>query len=161
MHNKLFMKTYLLDTFRYNRKANSILAAAINGLPDKEAAVKLFSHIIAAQDKWHNRLTRLEKDSAFQWNGTVLNAGELEQEWLKSVDRWIGSIERLTEEELESDIVFIRPSDGKQMAVKIKDVALQLNYHAIHHRAQINTLISKQDISPPVTDYIFTALREM
>jgi uncharacterized damage-inducible protein DinB len=46
------------------------------------------------------------------------------------------------------------------MQLKIKDLMLQLNYHCIHHRAQVNTLISKQGIKPPATDYIFTVLQE-
>ncbi len=47
------------------------------------------------------------------------------------------------------------------MGVTLMDLALQLNYHNIHHRAQINTLISKQGIKPPATDYIFTKLQEL
>ncbi|MGZ3921946.1 MAG: DinB family protein [Bacteroidia bacterium] len=35
-----------------------------------------------------------------------------------------------------------------------------MNYHSIHHRAQVNTLMSKQGIKPPATDYIFTVLQE-
>ena len=57
-------------------------------------------------------------------------------------------------------VEFKRQSDGITLVVKIKDVVLQLNYHSIHHRAQINKLISRQGITPPATDYIYTAIRE-
>jgi len=62
---------------------------------------------------------------------------------------------------LGADIIFTRPNDGKKMAVILRDLFLQLNYHSIHHRAQINSLISKQGIKPPATDYILTVLKEV
>lgn len=62
---------------------------------------------------------------------------------------------------MEEYLQFTRQSDGVKMGVKIKDLALQINLHSVHHRAQINSLLSKQGIKPPATDYIFTKLQEM
>jgi uncharacterized damage-inducible protein DinB len=47
------------------------------------------------------------------------------------------------------------------MGIKLVDLVLQLNYHSIHHRAQINKLMSQQWIIPPATDYIYTKLIEL
>jgi uncharacterized damage-inducible protein DinB len=65
-----------------------------------------------------------------------------------------------SEESLEERITFSRPKDGKQYTAMIQDVILQINYHSIHHRAQLNRIIRLQGLKPPVTDYILTAVKE-
>lgn len=155
------MKEYLLDTFRYNDWANKQLLDAISALPERGEVIKLFSHLITAQDKWFNRVGKEKEDSAFAWSAPVFLEIELAEQWKKSVDKWIHFLENHTEHELNQAISFIRASDGRTMSVAIKDVMLQLNYHSIHHRAQINSLLSQQGIKPPVTDYIFTVLKEI
>jgi uncharacterized damage-inducible protein DinB len=155
------VKEYLLNTFRYNDWANKQLLDAVNTLSEKEDAIKLFSHLITAQDKWFNRIVKEKDDSAFAWSEPVFPEQDLAERWQQSVAKWIQFVENHTESELEKDIIFSRVSDGKSMSVSIKDVMLQLNYHAIHHRAQINTLLSKQGVKVPATDYVFTALKEM
>jgi len=155
------MKQYLLDTFRYNDWANKQVIAAIGALPEKEEALKLMSHLVTAQDKWFNRIIKETDDQLLTWFGPVFSEMELDGRWEQSISKWIRFIEDCVESELEKDIEFIRQSDGKAIRVSIKDVILQLNYHSIHHRAQLNSILSKQGIKPPATDYIFTAMKEM
>lgn len=155
------MKNYLIDFFKYNDWANQQLLEVIKQLPDKEESVKLFSHFIHAQDKWYNRITKEIEDSFFSWITPVLPLDELASKWDKSVNAWIDLIETKNEEDLHEDVVFNRGHDGKQMGIKLIDLCLQLNYHSIHHRAQINKLISQQGFTPPATDYIFTKLTEL
>ncbi len=155
------MKKYILNFFSYNDWANRKLLDAIQQLPEKEESVKLFSHLITTQDKWMNRITKKAEDKTLHWFDLAFPVENLAAEWTRSVNEWIGFIESLREEELENDVVFTRANDGKKIGVKIIDLALQLNYHSIHHRAQINKLISGQGMKPPATDYIYTALREV
>jgi uncharacterized damage-inducible protein DinB len=133
----------------------------IKQLPDKEKSVKLFSHLIHAQDKWYNRITKQADDSSIAWMGSAFLLDELELKWKESVRNWIELIDCKNETDLQKDVVFSRASDDKQMGIKLVDLCLQLNYHSIHHRAQINTLISQQGLTPPATDYIFTKLKEI
>lgn len=42
-----------------------------------------------------------------------------------------------------------------------RDGALQLNYHSIHHQAQIQTLLPSQGIEPDFVDYIGTRYRRI
>jgi uncharacterized damage-inducible protein DinB len=155
------VKDYLLNTFRYNDWANQQLLEAIGTLPDKQETIKLFSHLITAQDKWFNRLVKEKDDNTFSWSAPVFPEQDLKAQWKQSVEKWIRILESHTGPELEKDIIFTRSSDRKSMSVSIKDVMLQLNYHSIHHRAQLNSLISKQGVKVPATDYIFTALKEV
>jgi uncharacterized damage-inducible protein DinB len=69
-------------------------------------------------------------------------------------------LEEATDADMEEDILFARKTDGKQMKVKLKDIVFQLNCHSVHHRAQINELISAQGIPVPATDFILTAISE-
>lgn len=155
------MKTYLIDSFKYNDWANRKLLAVIKQLPHKEESIKLFSHLINAQDKWFNRITKLQNDTNFAWSTPVFPFEELEERWENSISVWLDLIKSKAETELQDNVIFSRVSDGKQMGIKFIDLVLQLNYHSIHHRAQINKLMSQQGITPPATDYIYTKLIEL
>ena len=154
------MKKHLTDTFKYNDWANRKLLITIKLLPDKEESIKLFSHLITSQNKWLNRIYKKVDDISLNWFSENFPLDILEKKWIDSVSEWINFIDTLTEEQLEQEIEFSRINDEKKLSIKIKDIALQLNYHSIHHRAQINKLISKQGLTPPLTDYIFTVLNE-
>jgi uncharacterized damage-inducible protein DinB len=155
------MKKYLLDFFNYNETANRKLLDSVKLLNDKSESIKLFSHFISSHNKWYNRITKETDDKNYSWFDPLYSIDELEKEWVKCINKWIVFIRKLSEEELEKEIIFERPADGKKIGVKILDIALQLNYHSIHHRAQINLIIRRQGIDPPVTDYIFTVLKEL
>jgi uncharacterized damage-inducible protein DinB len=154
------MREYLLKTFKYNDWANRKLLEAIRSMDDNTEALRLYSHLISAQDKWLNRVSGEKSDSEFAWFSLIFPLNSIEKEWERSVGAWIGLLERSTEEDLQKNISFIRISDHKKMRVKLIDLMLQLNYHSIHHRAQINMMISRQGQKVPVTDYIFTVLEE-
>jgi len=155
------MKKYLLDFFKYNDWANKKVLEAIREVPEKEDALKLFSHLVNSLDKWKNRITNEVEDSLLNWYGQFFNMDEIESKWNKSIGWWIKLLEKTGDSELEKEIIFTRPNDGIKMAVKFRDLLLQLNYHSIHHRAQINSIISRQGIKPPSTDYILTVLKEV
>lgn len=155
------MKTHLIDSLKYNDWANQKLLPIIKQLPNKEESITLFSHLINTQDKWYNRITKQKEDTLLSWSTPHFPFEELEERWRNSVSIWINLITLKTESELQENVIFTRASDGKQMGIKLVDLVLQLNYHSIHHRAQINKLISQQGITPPSTDYIFTKLIEL
>jgi uncharacterized damage-inducible protein DinB len=155
------MKQYLIDFFKYNDWANKRLLDAIKLMPDKEEAVKLFSHFIYSLQKWMNRITKEKEDTAFSWMGPEFSIEQLENIWSDNVNVWIKYLDGIDESVLENDIIF-QPSDrNKKYKAKIREVSLQLNYHCIHHRAQILRMIRQQGLTPPATDYIFTVLKEI
>lgn len=155
------MKQYLIDFFNYNNWANLVTIEAIKQVPDRDEAVKLLSHIINAQNRWLNRITKETDDSVFTWAGNTLGLDELAPQWAKSCNKWIEVLQTTDNDTLQSPVYFVRAADGKQMQTTFQSVVLQVNYHAIHHRAQINTLISKQGVPPPTTDFILTDLHEV
>lgn len=154
----MWMKDYLIDTFNYNDLTNKNLLNKILLLNDKEESIRLFSHLINCQYKWMARIMQEPAAKNMSWWAPVYAPGELEEEWNKSLSLWINYITEKTDEELSTEVTFIGYDDNLWAATP-KDVALQLNYHSIHHRAQIQTLIRRQGIEPDFVDYIRTKYR--
>ena len=155
------IKQYLIDTFRYNDLANRrVMEKVLKELPDKSECIKFFSHLVNCQYKWMTRILHDPKAPGMSWWEPVYSPEELEKEWSKSLQLWISFLENKTEAELFEEATFVG-MDGGQWAAKPKDIALQLNYHSIHHRAQIQTLIRKQGFEPDFVDYISTVAKKL
>lgn len=154
------MKEYLTDTFIYNDGANKKLLTKIFELPDKEEAVKLFSHLINSQHKWMARILHHPEAQQLSWWDPLYALEQLENEWTKSLNLWLDYIKSKTEEVLATEVEFTG-FDGGKWAASPKDIALQLNYHSIHHRAQIQTIIRRQGLEPDFLDYIGTRYRKL
>jgi uncharacterized damage-inducible protein DinB len=85
---------------------------------------------------------------------------DLESEWAKSLSPWLEFIASRTDEELGTEITFVGFGGGR-FAATPGDIALQLNYHSIHHRAQIQTILRQQCLKPDFVDYIGTKYRKL
>lgn len=156
----MFMKTYLLETFLYNDTANKKLLDKISLLTDKQECVKLFSHLVNCQYKWMARIKQDADARQMSWWEPVYDLDSLAEEWSKSLKIWTDFITEKTDEELSAEIAFTG-FDDTVWAASTKDIALQLNYHSIHHRAQMQTLIRQQGIEPDFIDYIGTKYRKI
>ena len=154
------MKEYLLDTFQYNSETNKKLLTKIGLLADKEESIKLFSHLINCQYKWMARMKQHPSAPRLSWWEPVYELAHLEEEWNKSLEPWMDYISSSTDEELSTEITFVG-FDGGLWAATPKDIALQLNYHSIHHRAQIQTIVRQQGLEPDFVDYIGTKYRKL
>lgn len=154
------MKQYLLNTFLYNDVTNKKLLTRILELPDKTEAVRLFSHLINSQYKWMARILHDPQAPGMSWWEPVYEEKDLEAEWSKSLQLWLDYLSSKTEKELNTEVTFIGFDNG-QWAATPTDIALQLNYHSIHHRAQIQTIIRQQGFEPDFVDYIGTRYRRI
>jgi len=154
------MRQYLIDTFRFNDRVNRKVLAKIGQLPDQAAAIRFFSHLINSQNKWLARILEYPRDPKLDWWDPVYPVDRLEEEWTRSLQAWIDFLGRKDEADLAADVKFIG-YDGGEWAAQLKDIALQLNYHSIHHRAQIQTLIRTQGLKPDFVDYIGTVYRKL
>ena len=105
-------------------------------------------------------MTKKPGYAELDWWLPVYSFDDLEPEWSKCLRSWLDFIEAKTEAELLEEVEFIG-FDGSDFAAEIKDVALQLNYHSIHHRAQIQYLIRQQGLEPDFVDYIGTKYRRV
>src|SRR5258705_10012307 len=151
---------YLLDTFRFNDKANRQMIEKIKQLPDKAEAVKYMSHLANSQYKWMARIMQDPKATQMDWWNPLYKLEELETEWEKSLQLWINYLKNKTDEEISKEVTFVG-FDGGIYAATPKDIMLQLNYHSIHHRAQIQVIIRQQGLEPDFIDYIGTVYRKL
>jgi uncharacterized damage-inducible protein DinB len=154
------MKRYLLDTFAFNDRANKMVLGKVLELPDKAEAVKFFSHLVNSQLKWMARIVRDPGAPGMDWWKPVYAFGDLEERWNRSLKLWIDYLEARNEEQMYDEMKFVG-FDGGEWVAPLKDIALQLNYHSIHHRAQIQSLIRAQGIEPDFVDYIGTVYRKI
>ncbi len=154
------LNSYLIDTFNFNDQVNKKLLGKIKLLTDGSEAIKLFSHLINCQFKWMARIMQDPNANKLSWWEPVYDFDKLEIEWTKSINRWLKYIAEKTEEELSTEVTFIG-FDNVLWAATPKDIALQLNYHSIHHRAQIQTILRQQGIEPDFVDYIGTKYRKL
>lgn len=154
------MRRYLIDTFRFNDRVNRKVLARIRQLPDQGEAVRFFSHLINSQDKWLARINEYPRDPKLDWWDPRYPVDRLEEEWTRSLQAWIDFLSSKDEATLAADVKFIG-YDGGEWAARLQDVALQLNYHSIHHRAQIQTLLRRQGLTPDFVDYIGTVYRKL
>jgi uncharacterized damage-inducible protein DinB len=154
------MKRYLIDTFKYNDVTNVKLLDKIYLLKDKEKSIKLFSHMINCQYKWMARILQDPHAKSMSWWDPQYDFNILREEWAESLNPWLDYITNKSDEELSTEITFTG-FDGALWAATPEDIALQLNYHSIHHRAQIQTLIRQQGIEPDFVDYIGTKYRKL
>jgi uncharacterized damage-inducible protein DinB len=154
------LKQYLLDTFEFNDRANRQLLTKISELPDPDEAVKLFSHLVNSQLKWMARIAQDPNAPRMDWWTPSYPIGDLESRWSASLTPWLEYIAARTDEELGSEVTFVG-FDGGRFAATPRDIALQLNYHSIHHRAQVQTILRRQGIEPDFLDYIGTKYRKL
>ncbi len=154
------MKQYLVDTFRWNDYANKKVLEKIRALPDKVEAIKFFSHLINSMNKWMARLQHDPDQPNMDWWNPEYSLEELEPRWNECLQTWISFLESKTEEEV-FEMQRYTGLDGGQWEAKLKDIALQLNYHSIHHRAQIQTMIREQGLEPDFLDYIGRVYRKI
>ena len=147
------MKQYLIDTFKFNDRANITIIAKIFEMPSPDKAINLFSHLIYSQNKWMARVLNDPNEQNLEWFGKPISVNELATNWDKSISNWINYLEKLNEDKLTTEIRYVS-SEGRKLGVLLKDIALQLNYHSIHHRAQICMMLREQNIDVPFIEYI-------
>ena len=154
------MKDYLVETFQYNDYANRRTLDKIKEAPDNKECVRFFSHLINSQRKWMARILQDPNDFQMSWWDPCYPLEELEEKWSESLKMWIDFLNTKTEEEIFKEVEFTG-MDGTHWASKLKDIALQLNYHSIHHRAQIQAMLRGKGLVPDFVDYIGTVYRKL
>ena len=154
------MKEYLVETFLFNNDMNKQMLIKINGLTDKGGCVKYFSHLINSQNKWMARIVQDKIAQGMSWWDPVYPFEKLEEKWNESLQIWIDYLRHKTEQEIFGEVEFTG-YDGGRWKARLIDIALQLNYHSIHHRAQMQMLIRQQGIEPDFIDYIGTKYKRV
>lgn len=154
------LAAYLQETFLYNSFANKKVLEKIRLLPDPQPCIRLFSHLINCQYKWLNRISIYPEISTLDWWAPEYPIDKLEAEWDKSLQGWLDFLANTSEEALHAPVKWIG-IQNKPYTAALKDIPLQLNYHSIHHRAQMQSIIRAQGLEPDFVDYIGTKYKPL
>ena len=154
------MKSHLLDLFSFQDHANRKIFARLGERDPADEAMNLMSHLIHSQDKWLARLREEPDANTREWFGPPFGLDAVLQEWERSVNAWVAFLESKSEEEIQAEVIYAGP-DGARWTAKLADIALQLNFHGVHHRAQIQTIFRQQGLKPDFIDYIGTRYRRL
>ncbi len=154
------MRKYLIDTFNYNSYANKKVLEKIRLLNDKEQAMKFMNHLVNCQYKWMARIENDPSEGKMSWWDPSYSIDNWVIEWDKSLKIWIDYLSDKTDDEISQYVIYTG-TDGGKWTAKPQDIALQLNYHSIHHRAQIQTIIRQQGLEPDFVDYIGTVYKKL
>jgi uncharacterized damage-inducible protein DinB len=154
------MRQHIIDTFNFNSGANLKALEKIKEIPDKTEAIRFMSHLINCQYKWMARITQNPKAQEISWWEPLYDLNEMAEKWKDSLKLWTDYISSKTDEELTKKVTYLG-NDGGLYSASTTDIALQLNYHSIHHRAQIQTIIRQQGLTPDFIDYISTRFTKL
>jgi uncharacterized damage-inducible protein DinB len=155
------MKQYLIDYFKFNDWANKMLIDAIKELPDKEKCLYYFSHLITCHNKWINVFLKEWEDKGSPWYSDIYQPEELQSRWSACLNKWLKFLESKSEEEIIKDVIYEPYTIKKKYKISISKIAFQLNCHTVHHRGQMVMIIRNMGVTPPATDYINMAAREV
>lgn len=145
------MKNYFIRLLKYNEWANNrILEIMLTDGFNEPSAVKLFSHIVAAQQLWLDRIL-MKQDKLEVWpDYTVEGCIALSKE---STGSWIKFLELMSEEDLDK-IISYTTTQGVPYSNSVADILTHLVIHSSYHRAQIAKKYREAGINPPNTDFI-------
>lgn len=144
------MKQFFKELFEYNYHFNQKLCDVFLDSPEKtsEKSVRLFNHLLNAQQIWNNRIDR--KEPAFGvWE--LHNIKDL-----KNIDgkNYKQALQILEKSDLDETISYSN-SKGETFSNCIRDILFHVINHSTYHRGQIATEFKQQGLEPLVTDYIF------
>lgn len=139
--------------FRYTRWAHTrVLDALRSAHSPPTRAVRLFSHILRAQDVWYGRVADTAHATLELWADESLSACADRLE--SSMRRWQTVLDASAPHDLDQPIAYTN-SSGTAFETPLRDIFSHVVNHGTHHRAQIALVLREADIAPPVTDYIF------
>ena len=137
--------------FVYNDWANREELSRLRELTVSPApALRIFSHIIAAEWLW---LARLGWSAAKMdvWPELTLTQCSVELDWLR--DAWRAMLRDVD----PTAVVEYRNSRGEIWTNVIDDILTHVPLHGSYHRGQIATQLRATGGAPPYTDFIHAA----
>ncbi len=152
---------HFLDQLDYTVWANNRTLASIEALPDsdgKAQAIKLLSHVVAAQYIWYARVSGKPETALPVWG--VLALEEI-RERIPLIDKlWKDYLASATDSDLLARSFSYKNTLGNEYNNTLLEMLTHFPIHSAYHRAQVATLVRQNGGTPAVTDYIQFAREE-
>ena len=144
------MKDFFKELLGYNFEMNNKFITLFENHSGEisEKAQLLLSHLINAQHIWNNRI--LKQDSAYKvWENQPLETlKKINSENLKNSELILQDFQLET-------IINYNNTSGENFKRLLKDIIFHYCNHSNYHRAQIATELKINNITPPITDFIY------
>jgi uncharacterized damage-inducible protein DinB len=144
------MKPFFIELFEYNHHYNQKLGDVFNNnsVKTSEKAIRLYNHILNAQQIWNNRIEPRQ---------TVFGIYEIHPiEDCKNIDKINYNHSLLILEKFDlSHSINYSTFQKQPFNNKLRDILFHIINHSTYHRAQIATEFRQNGLDPLVTDYIF------
>ncbi len=144
------MKHFLEDFFQYNESSNEklILLLQKHGNKLSENCLRVFSHILNAQDIWNKRILGMSQHYGI-WEIHPL-------ENLKTINFNLHreTLEILKKSEL-SQVIDYKTTKGFDFSDPIQDILIHMVNHSTYHRGQVTMMLREEVDEAFATDYIF------
>ncbi len=138
------------DFHEYNHEANLkyIKVLIRKEVKDIEEAHRLFSHVLNAHAIWVARIHQKPMPFGVWQVHHPMKYAEIEMQ------NYEASKTLLDEKRLQG-LIHYRNSKGMRFQNTVREVLTHIINHGTHHRGQIASILSFNEIKPPITDYIF------
>ena len=118
---------------------------------DYTPAVRLFAHILAAQQAWLMRLTGQDSTGFQIWPAAGMDeCRKLRPRLQAELEEWLDGT---SQADLEHEISY-RNQAGREFRNTPLDILTHLTLHSQHHRGQIALELREIGVQPAVTDFI-------
>ena len=130
---------------------NEIISALEKTSEDKEDALKLLAHIIAAEHIWLSRILSQNLGDFTPWKKLTLQ----ECKGLAETNRegYFTLAAPTTDLQLNNLITY-KTTKGDEYHSRLGDILLHVALHGAYHRGQIASLLRSCQLPPPPTDFI-------
>ncbi len=137
--------------FRYELWANRRTLASIEAAEDRGPTVRLFAHILAAQEAWLTRLLGSSSSDVPIWPTRTLEECEQALETMNErIEEYLGGLD---EAALSLPVTYSNQT-GQSFTHTPLDILTHLGLHSQHHRGQVALQLRQLGQEPAVTDFI-------
>ncbi|WP_270171234.1 DinB family protein [Paenibacillus sp. SYP-B4298] len=147
----------VLRMFHHLEWADRRVLEALRAAPGADQALKLFAHLLSAEQIWLARLQGEKQDGVELWPELSLE----ECSSLLECNRvgYVSYLEKLDLINLGADCSYTN-TKGEPFVTKVGDILTHVALHGSYHRGQVMALLSREGLSVVTTDYI-QFVREM
>lgn len=143
------MKAYFKQLFEHEHWANlKVLESLIGAKEAPQRAIEIFSHTIAAQRIWLDRMNG---------NKTELKVWEVfdKEIMLELLEINYVDLNKLLDNQDINQLISYQNSKGEHFTSTMNQILTHLTLHAAYHRGQVVLLLKNHVDTLPITDYIF------
>ncbi|WML53080.1 DinB family protein [Neobacillus sp. PS3-12] len=145
------MKT-ILKMYKHLDWANKrILTYLQSTQTESESVIRLFSHILLAEQIWYTRIMGEDSSCLHVWGDEDLDTCLVLVK--ENEARFSALLNDLSDDDLQREISYTN-THGKQFVNTIGDILTHVALHGQHHRGQINQRLRADDLDPVGIDYI-------